>query len=164
MTDTQADRPGGRGYHDNSFDTPGPPPGTDVITIDYGQYFTERTGLPRSAKNRKPAIQYGGFPAGWKWSEKNKVHFICHSQGGLTVRLLIKLMQGDFSSRHSKYFTVTGRDSWTKSVVTLGTPHNGTTIIDVLRVSLRCTPSMHRETALTADLSIRPTLQPSGGN
>lgn len=68
----------------------------------------------------------------WKWDKNNKVHFVCHSQGGNTVRYLISLMACGAKDLHPTYFSEAGRDDWAISVTTLGTPHRGTTIIDVL--------------------------------
>lgn len=66
----------------------------------------------------------------WKWSQRNPVHFVAHSQGGNTVRYLIHLLRhGDLHP----YFRDAGRDTWVKSLVTLATPHNGSTVTDVFR-------------------------------
>jgi len=35
---------------------------------------------------------------------------------------------------HSEYFKDPGRDTWIKSIITLGTPHKGTTITSVVEV------------------------------
>ncbi|KAK4232856.1 Alpha/Beta hydrolase protein [Achaetomium macrosporum] len=66
----------------------------------------------------------------WTWSAENKVHFICHSQGGTTIRYLIEILRGvnpDFDA-----IIPGNRQNWVKSVVTLGTPHKGTTVTEVV--------------------------------
>lgn len=69
----------------------------------------------------------------WIWSDHNRVHFLCHSQGGNTVRYLISLMKRGAPVENPRYFSHHDRDHWVISVTTLGTPHKGTTIIDVLK-------------------------------
>jgi triacylglycerol esterase/lipase EstA (alpha/beta hydrolase family) len=69
----------------------------------------------------------------WIWTKNNRVHFLCHSQGGNTVRYLISLMKRGAPAEHPDYFSDRERDNWVISVTTLGTPHKGTTIIDVLK-------------------------------
>ncbi|KAK9311918.1 Alpha/Beta hydrolase protein [Lipomyces starkeyi] len=108
------------------------------VDVDYGNYFNDSRIRPRTTttKGRKRAILYSKSQdkyKNWTWNEDNKVHFICHSQGGNTVRYLISLMSRGSADLHPKYFGTGGRDNWAISVTTLGTPHNGTTIIDVLQ-------------------------------
>jgi hypothetical protein len=108
------------------------------VDISYGEYFTSdpSRGPDRSHTiDRKRAILFSKSPETyneWKWSENHKVHFICHSQGGNTVRYLISLMNRGARDLHPSYFDEGDRDNWTISVTTLGTPHKGTTIINVL--------------------------------
>ncbi|EGU87820.1 hypothetical protein FOXB_01661 [Fusarium oxysporum f. sp. conglutinans Fo5176] len=87
----------------------------------------------------KQAVLFGALPPGWTWSAANPVHFICHSQGGNTIRMLIELMSGAHNMLHPTYFPAGDRRNWIKSVTTLGTPHKGTTITDVITVSLPLT-------------------------
>ena len=112
------------------------------LDIDYGHYFDRVPGQGPSDQgperttttHRKRAILFTEDPkkyVEWKWSQEKKVHFICHSQGGTTVRLLIDLMANS-DPRHQEYFGQRGRDNWAISVTTLGTPHRGTTICDVI--------------------------------
>jgi triacylglycerol esterase/lipase EstA (alpha/beta hydrolase family) len=116
------------------------------LDINYGNYF-DRDPSPgpkiTATEHRKRAILFANDMEkykDWTWSKKNKAHFICHSQGGTTVRLLISLMAwGD--DRHPTYFGEPGRDGWAISVTTLGTPHKGTTICDVVRKLLSVSSS-----------------------
>jgi len=106
------------------------------LDVDYGDYFDNDPGqgpLETKTTGRKQAILFTNDSKkhNWTWSQNNKAHFICHSQGGTTVRLLISLMaHGD--DRQKEYFGERGRDNWALSVVTIGTPHKGTTITDVV--------------------------------
>ncbi|KAJ8098580.1 hypothetical protein POJ06DRAFT_282562 [Lipomyces tetrasporus] len=107
------------------------------VPIDYGNYFNSDTSGPLYTKtcNRKRAILFSQSPqdyVDWQWREDRKVHFICHSQGGNTVRYLVSLMKLGARDLHPDYFSTGGRDTWTVSVTTLGAPHKGTTIIDAL--------------------------------
>jgi triacylglycerol esterase/lipase EstA (alpha/beta hydrolase family) len=106
------------------------------LDISYGDFFEDPNTGPEETEteHRKRAILFTNdmkMYENWIWSKKNKAHFICHSQGGTTVRLLISLMAwGD--PRNPTYFGEPGRDDWAISVTTLGTPHKGTTICDVV--------------------------------
>ncbi|KAF3190681.1 hypothetical protein TWF788_008202 [Orbilia oligospora] len=108
------------------------------LDINYGKYFESdpENGPSQSrTRGRKRAILFTPSPqeyADWRWSETSKAHFICHSQGGVTVRYLISLMLRGARDLHPEYFDSGGRDTWAISVITLGTPHKGTTIIDVI--------------------------------
>ncbi|KAL7916288.1 lipase [Trichoderma velutinum] len=103
--------------------------------INYGNYFGPNRGPERTHTiNRRRAILYSNSANfhNWTWDRDHKVHFVCHSQGGNTVRYLIDLMSDDHGYLHPEYFGQPERDDWAISVTTLGTPHRGTTIINVL--------------------------------
>ncbi|QYS93274.1 Lipase [Trichoderma simmonsii] len=105
------------------------------VDVKYGNYFGPNRGPKRTCTtNRRRAILYSRSPGfeNWKWDKDHKVHFVCHSQGGNTVRFLLDLMRRNNGYLHTEYFGQPGRDDWAISVTTLGTPHRGTTIIDVL--------------------------------
>jgi len=107
------------------------------VNVDYGSYLTtdpDHAPEQTKAAHRRRAILFSNSTDyhNWRWDQDHKVHFICHSQGGNTVRYLISLMANGSPNFHPDYFTQTGRDDWTVSVTTLGTPHKGTTIIDAL--------------------------------
>ena len=108
------------------------------MDINYGNYFKEdpSTGPEKTeTTNRKRAILFTNDREkykNWIWSKEDKAHFICHSQGGTTVRLLISLMARS-DPRHQEYFGTPGRDDWAISVTTVGTPHKGTTVVPVVQ-------------------------------
>ncbi|KEY74765.1 hypothetical protein S7711_06666 [Stachybotrys chartarum IBT 7711] len=107
------------------------------VNVDYGSYLTtDPAHAPEKTifAHRRRAILYSNSAEfrNWKWDRDHKVHFICHSQGGNTVRYLISLMANESLNFHPAYFSQTGRDESTVSVTTLGTPHKGTRIIDAL--------------------------------
>ncbi|RPB27284.1 alpha/beta-hydrolase [Terfezia boudieri ATCC MYA-4762] len=94
-----------------------PPPGTDV-------FYSYPPPLRRQAS-------CFNLPPTWRWSPSSPVHFIAHSQGGNTCRYLIHLLERGWSAEGSSYFTEP-KLGWVKSLTTLATPHNGTSIIPVL--------------------------------
>ncbi|KAK8133406.1 hypothetical protein PG984_005418 [Apiospora sp. TS-2023a] len=121
------------------FDRPhaGRQPST-LIPVDFGPRPASFPGnIPSSANDETLAAvvydhDHNRLPDSWQWSDDNKVNFICHSQGGTTVRHLIQLLAGTTPGQNQ--FNPSSRQSWIKSVVTLGTPHKGTTVTDVLEV------------------------------
>jgi hypothetical protein len=80
------------------------------------------------------AVAYSNLANDWAWGDSSPVHFICHSQGGTTVRYLIELLSGRYAKSYQK-LPDTNCQSWVKSVVTIGTPHKGTTVTNVIMVS-----------------------------
>jgi triacylglycerol esterase/lipase EstA (alpha/beta hydrolase family) len=107
--------------------------------VNFGiNHPAEDLGLVAGAETPRAVLyQASGnaLPVDWKWSDTNKVNFICHSQGGTTVRCLIELLSGA-SDRNLTAFLGVDRQPWVNSVVTIGTPHKGTTVTDVVNVSL----------------------------
>ncbi|PYH63700.1 esterase/lipase family protein [Aspergillus vadensis CBS 113365] len=119
------------------------------IEVDYGDIFPRIYEYEQHTKNRKLPIIFTKDDkeewADWVWSKDKPVHFICHSQGGNTVRYLLHLMERgsrnltdatrpEFDSpAHATYFNESGRSNWTISVSTIGTPHRGSTIIDAIQ-------------------------------
>ncbi|EXL91242.1 hypothetical protein NOF04DRAFT_18016 [Fusarium oxysporum II5] len=115
------------------FALPGTPPGAPgtFIPVDFGLgHPSPHPLLLRDAQTPRSVV-YGPLPADWQWSAANRVNFICHSQGGTTIRYLIELLSGAKGPNFPQFRGV-DRRSWVKSVVTLGTPHKGTTVTDVV--------------------------------
>ncbi|OCT52681.1 Lipase [Cladophialophora carrionii] len=128
-----------------SFSTVNPNTGELVeqfdLDVDYGRYFgndpsTAAVAAQTHARRRAillPAASWRDLH--WTWGDENKAHFICHSQGGNTVRQMIALLKDGANDVHPGYFPENrqGRDEWVISVSTLGTPYQGTTITDVIQ-------------------------------
>ncbi|KIW68712.1 hypothetical protein PV04_04636 [Phialophora macrospora] len=101
------------------------------LKVDYGDYFKDYPDVTAKTSGRRRAIL---LPAdswtdlGWQWGPKKQAHFICHSQGGNTVRQMIALLKDGKLPGSQK-----GSDKWAISVSTLGTPYQGTTITDVIK-------------------------------
>ena len=102
--------------------------------IDYGKYHSEKYGLIQKPLEK----DYKGlYP---QWSEKNPLHFIGHSMGGQTIRMLDYLLNNVLQDslgtiEKSKLLGKTNK-GWIKSITTLSTPHNGTTISDFVNVGI----------------------------
>jgi hypothetical protein len=120
------------------------------IEVDYGGIFPKRHGYEQYTTKRKLPIIFTRnrkMWTNWVWSMDKPVHFICHSQGGNTVRYLLHLMEcgsrnltNDTSGSppaHSKYFGEPGRSKWAISVSTIGTPHRGTTVVNAIQEYFR---------------------------
>lgn len=117
------------------FTLPGAPGA--LIGVDFGSGHPSPSPALVPAAQTLQAVVYNppanALPAAWTWSAANRVNFICHSQGGTTIRYLIELLSGASDPNLPQFFGV-NRQSWVKSVVTLGTPHKGTTVTDVVKV------------------------------
>ena len=107
--------------------------------MNYGRHHPlETVGiLEKDFRFTWQPVLYGEVPKDWKWewSAENPVHFICHSQGGTTVRYLLEIMNGTHQEEFPPPdFPAEDCQHWVKSVFTLGTPHKGSTVTDVARV------------------------------
>ncbi|HBL40867.1 MAG TPA: hypothetical protein DDY98_04560 [Ruminococcaceae bacterium] len=101
--------------------------------VDYGKAHAEKYGHDRYGKTYSKPLFEG-------WGKEKKVNFIAHSFGGNTVRLLSTLLakgsqeeqqvtkDGSLSSLFAG-----GHGGWIFSITTLASPHNGTTLTDVLQ-------------------------------
>ncbi|ERM18574.1 lipase [Brevibacillus laterosporus PE36] len=100
-------------------------------TVDYGAAHAEEHGHARFGRT------YEGFNV--NWDENNKVHLVGHSMGGQTSRTLVQLLnegsreEQEYKNQHpevelSPLFE--GGKSFVRSVTTLASPHNGTTLAD----------------------------------
>jgi len=92
---------------------------------DYGAAHAARHGHARFGR------EYPGVHPGW--SEENKVHLLCHSMGGQTARLLVRLLEAGAPEEiaatpegHSPLFE--GGRAWVLGLVTLCSPHDGSTL------------------------------------
>ncbi|CAN7345581.1 hypothetical protein LJR289_001918 [Pseudoduganella sp. LjRoot289] len=68
------------------------------------------------------------------WDAQHPVHLVSHSQGGQTVRTLIQLLEnGSPNGNEGGGALYTGgKIGWVTSAATIATPHNGTTLRDVI--------------------------------
>lgn len=69
-----------------------------------------------------------------QWDAQHPLHLVSHSQGGQTIRTLIQLLENgspNGSEGDGALFTG-GKVGWVTSATTISTPHNGTTLRDVV--------------------------------
>lgn len=100
--------------------------------VDYGKAHSEKFGLIQKPKRKK----YDGlYP---EWNENNPVHIIGHSMGGQTARMLQYLLANqiyvDEKSSMLEESDLLGKENlnWIASITTIATPHNGTTMADLV--------------------------------
>lgn len=83
---------------------------------------------PNNNPNHYPLALYP------QWDAAHPIHLVSHSQGGQTVRTLIQLMENGSPNGDEgggAVFTG-GKVGWVKSATTISTPHDGTTLRNVV--------------------------------
>ena len=99
-------------------------------TTDYGEAHSKLHHHQRYGKKYEPLIN--------EWNNKTKVNLIGHSFGGETVRLLAYLMaNGDINEKQTSKDNISplftgNKGDWIYSVTTLCSPHNGTTLYNIV--------------------------------
>lgn len=93
--------------------------------VDYGQAHAARHGHARWGRCHDALHA--------QWGSNHKVNIISHSQGGQTARALVQLLkEGSAEERAASGAQVAdlykGGKDWVRSVTTLSTPHQGTTL------------------------------------
>ncbi len=98
--------------------------------VDYGSSHSEKNKIIRRPKGKKYA---GLYP---QWNEKNPVHLIGHSMGGQTARMLNYLLTQEINQSNGKReeSALLGKPNsgWIKSITTISTPHDGTTLSHIV--------------------------------
>ncbi len=97
---------------------------------DYGEFHAKKYGHARFGKcYQTPLLS--------QWNEQNKIHLIGHSQGGQTIRALVKLLK-EGSIEEKTYYQrersdlFSGNKDWVLSLTTVSTPNNGTSLTNIL--------------------------------
>ena len=98
--------------------------------VDYGKKHSEKYGLIQKPNGK----EYKGlYPS---WDQDNPVHLVGHSMGGQTIRMLEYLLKTSISDSSSKVeeskFLGGINEGWVNSITTISTPHNGTTLSDIV--------------------------------
>lgn len=98
--------------------------------VDYGPAYAQRYGL----KQFDPAKCYPGlYP---QWDAQHPVNIIGHSMGGITARMLVKLLEdGSPADARGRNLFAGGRVGWVRAVMTVSTPNSGTPATDHLAMS-----------------------------
>lgn len=83
---------------------------------------------PNNNPNQYPLALYP------QWDADHPIHLVSHSQGGQTIRTLIQLMENGSPNgdEGGGALYTGGKVGWIKSASTISTPHNGTTLRDVI--------------------------------
>ena len=100
--------------------------------VDYGQDHAKTYGLIQ-----KPEAK--NFPGLYPdWDQNHPIHIIGHSMGGQTARMLQYLLESVFylkeEEEQPEESTLLGyvHTGWITSITTISTPHNGTTLSDII--------------------------------
>lgn len=91
------------------------------LQVDYGAAHSARAGHARFGKDYRGK---GLYPS---WDASNRVHFVAHSMGGLTVRQLEGLLQEGSAAEVAATGNATselfvGRGNWIKSMTAISSP------------------------------------------
>lgn len=96
-------------------------------TVDYGAAHAAKHGHNRYGRTYTARVS--------AWDANNKIHIISHSQGGQTARVLIELLRNGSADERAASGTAVadlfkGGKNWVRSLTTVSTPHNGTTLTE----------------------------------
>ena len=93
--------------------------------VDYGNNMAEKYNIDPRPNNK---IYKGLYQ---KWDENNPIHIIGHSQGGQTAKMLEFLLKSTIDGESSPLLSESN-NRWIKSITTISTPHNGTTLVPIM--------------------------------
>lgn len=96
--------------------------------VDYGMLHANNAG-----HLRKPEDYYHNgrtcFPGLYpQWDANHPVHIVSHSMGGQTARMLVQMLADNGAPTNPGLFPYAVNASWVKSVTTIATPNDGTTL------------------------------------
>ncbi|MCX8042837.1 MAG: lipase [Desulfobacterota bacterium] len=99
--------------------------------VDYGEEHCLRYGHVQ-----RPAGKLFTNPLYPQWDAQHPVHLVGHSMGGQTIRMLAALLAGKAAPyqnvlRDTNGALFTPGEGWIKSITTIATPHNGTSLFDL---------------------------------
>ncbi len=109
--------------------------------VDYGASHVLRQSYPGQPQkppgkcwaadplNNPSAYPLALYP---QWDAAHPIHLIGHSQGGTTIRALIQLLEHGAPNEGDHELYRGGKAGWVRSVTTLSSPHNGTTLRDAV--------------------------------
>ncbi|HJW11055.1 MAG TPA: hypothetical protein VJ598_04675 [Albitalea sp.] len=96
--------------------------------VDYGAAHAQTAGhlrRPEDSFHNGRTCFPGLYPA---WDANHPVHLVSHSMGGQTSRMLVQLLAANGAPANPGLFPAGTSASWVKSVTTISTPNDGTTL------------------------------------
>ena len=110
--------------------------------VDYGLEHSRQFG-----HLQRPAGKQYDNPLYPQWDADHPVHFISHSMGGQTIRVLSALLSGQdprFQNilRNKDDEPFIPGNGWIKSITTLSAPHNGSTLYDIIKKKVTIVTTM----------------------
>lgn len=96
--------------------------------VDYGALHAAANGhleRPESYYHNGRTCYPGLYPA---WDANHPVHMITHSMGGQTSRMLVQMLAANGAPANPSLFPYAVNANWVKSVTTIATPNDGTTL------------------------------------
>lgn len=85
--------------------------------VDYGEEHSKQKGHKRYGRNHR------GKALHEEWSAERPLHFVCHSMGGDTVRVLQHMLENKFFHGYDT------SAAWIKSITCISSPLNGSTCV-----------------------------------
>ncbi|MBC8399972.1 MAG: lipase [Candidatus Marinimicrobia bacterium] len=104
--------------------------------VDYGKTHADRYGIIQKPEGK---AYPGLYP---EWDSNHPVHIIGHSMGGQTARMLQFLLANDFyldsgySVPEESFLLGQSNLGWIKSITTFSTPHDGSTLTNLITTSI----------------------------
>ena len=104
--------------------------------VDYGKKHSDKYSIIQKPKNKNWEGLYS------QWGSDNPIHIIGHSLGGQTARMLQFLLENqiyaDSLNTTLEETELLGKKKlkWIRSITTIGTPHNGSTLSNIVRTTL----------------------------
>jgi len=96
--------------------------------VDYGALHAAANGhleRPENTFHNGRTCYPGLYPA---WDASHPVHLITHSMGGQTSRMLVQMLAANGAPANPSLFPYAVDANWIKSVTTIATPNDGTTL------------------------------------
>lgn len=96
--------------------------------VDYGLAHSQAHGhlqQPEAFYRNGRTCYPGLYP---QWDAEHPVHLVTHSMGGQTARMLVQMLAGNGAPSNPGLFAHATAPRWVKSVTTISTPNDGTTL------------------------------------
>ena len=96
--------------------------------VDYGAAHAALNGhyqRPESFYHNGRTCYPGLYPS---WDANHPVHLITHSMGGQSARMLVQMLAANGAPANPGLFGYAVNTNWVKSVTTIATPNDGTTL------------------------------------